>query len=607
MDSSVWKLKMPHFKKLIVLLSLAAAGCVSHSHHSSHRESAGLDRPVWHNRTLEAEAETPITPGHPRLFVRGAFTPALPGDPQVVQWQRILAGRADELLTKPVIAYTPQKLLGQSREALRRLSLLGGMYQLTHEPRYAQAGRRELLNVCEFPDWQPNDFLATAEMMNAAGIGYDWLFDALSPQERATVVTAIVNNGLEPAMNAYASQGGWTTAHHNWNMVCNGGVIVASLAIAEERPAVARRALNAALGSLPNGLQAYDENGGTPEGPMYHNYATRYLTFAAAALQTALQTPISLAGSFPNWTHAGDFRINLRGPSGKVFNFGDGADIVGNSAWMFWHAARFGHPEYATFEKKEDQSEPSIFDLLWYVPGDPAIHPPLDETFEAALVMRQRWDDPNTTYLALRKGSNADNHNHLDLGTFVLDMLGERFAQELGADNYDLPGYLGARKADYLRSSTPGQNTLTIGNASQPLTAGATGELVAGADGQHIARIDLTIAYPGARSATRTAGINARGVAFVRDDIRLTYPGTIIWNLHTPALVTPTPDGGAILDVQGHRVEMRVLQPIGARLTFAPDRTAPPELPIQGSTHIRLICPASTETRIDVEFRPLSR
>ncbi|MGC4032624.1 MAG: hypothetical protein QM754_13005 [Tepidisphaeraceae bacterium] len=177
------------------------------------------------------------------------------------------------------------------------------------------------------------------------------------------------------ALDAYASQGGWTRARHNWNLVCNGGVIVASLAIAEEDPALAKKMLGLALGSIRYGLSAYDEFGGTAEGPMYHSYATRYLTFAAAALKTAadderLQSAcVQKSQRFANWTGAGTYRLAMFGPSGKVANFGDGNEILGNTAWMFWLGQTFMKEDFAVFQTAADRDDPSIFDLLWYFPN----------------------------------------------------------------------------------------------------------------------------------------------------------------------------------------------------------------------------------------------
>ncbi|MDB5325789.1 MAG: heparinase, partial [Phycisphaerales bacterium] len=192
-------------------------------------------------------------------------------------------------------------------------------------------------------------------------------------------------------------------------------------------------------------------------------------------------------------------------------------------------------------------------------------------------------------------------HSHLDLGNFVLDMLGERFAMDLGADNYDLPGYLGPRRADYLRSSTPGHNTLSIGDASQPGDAESTSTLTP--DGKS-AKIDMTEAYPGARSVVRTVEL-ADGQVTITDAIRVKRDATFIWNLHTPAKVTPT-RGGAVLELNGKQVSLSVVEPRDAKVTVEADETRPPELPVQGSTHMQLRVKVQDEATIVVRFQPLA-
>lgn len=75
----------------------------------------------------------------------------------------------------------------------------------------------------------------------------------------------------------------------------------------------------------------------------------------------------------------------------------------------------------------------------WYT-APPA--PPLDRWFRGVDVvsMRGSWS-ANTTFVACKGGDNRSNHAHLDLGTFVMDALGVRWACDLGSDAYTLPGY----------------------------------------------------------------------------------------------------------------------------------------------------------------------
>ena len=55
----------------------------------------------------------------------------------------------------------------------------------------------EMKAVAAFPDWNPSHFLDVAEMTNALAIGYDWLYDDLTPTDRATIRAAIVEAGSE--------------------------------------------------------------------------------------------------------------------------------------------------------------------------------------------------------------------------------------------------------------------------------------------------------------------------------------------------------------------------------------------------------------------------
>ena len=72
-------------------------------------------------------------------------------------------------------------------------------------------------------------------------------------------------------------------------------------------------------------------------------------------------------------------------------------------------------------------------------------------------------------------GNNQADHAHLDLGSFVLDMNGVRWASELGRDNYDLPGYFdlseGGGRWKYFRLNTHSHNTLVFNNDNQRATA----------------------------------------------------------------------------------------------------------------------------------------
>jgi len=115
------------------------------------------------------------------------------------------------------------------------MQTLGIAWLLTGDPRYCERAKAELLAVCAFPDWAGDEFLVTAETAFGAAIGYDWLYNALNINERERVAGAIVDKAVEPGLLQFATPSPpyWTTTVMNWNLVCNGALMVAALSVLE--------------------------------------------------------------------------------------------------------------------------------------------------------------------------------------------------------------------------------------------------------------------------------------------------------------------------------------------------------------------------------------
>jgi len=106
-------------------------------------------------------------------------------------------------------------------------------------------------------------------MTHSFAIGYDWLYAALSPAERAWIRRAIVEKGLDAAIPIYRAKRSWTQVRHNWNQVCNGGIGIGALAVAEDEPDKADFILRNALESIRIPMAEYGPDGGWGEGPGY--------------------------------------------------------------------------------------------------------------------------------------------------------------------------------------------------------------------------------------------------------------------------------------------------------------------------------------------------
>jgi hypothetical protein len=127
-------------------------------------------------------------------------------EPLARAWYANLHQKAEQMLDEPTVTYAllGPRLLTQSRRCFDRIYTLGLLYRLDGDKRFAERAKRELFAAAAFKDWNPSHFLDVAEMTHAFGIGYDWLFDVLSAEERVTLRTAIIEKSLQPSFIAVA-------------------------------------------------------------------------------------------------------------------------------------------------------------------------------------------------------------------------------------------------------------------------------------------------------------------------------------------------------------------------------------------------------------------
>ena len=150
-------------------------------------------------------AEDPLATlraGHPRLLITEAGLAAAKSeeqtDPLRVKLHRQVARAAEAQLREPPIRYVlvGPRMLDQSRKALAHVTTSAMAYRLTGDARFADHARDVMLTAAAFPDWNPSHFLDVAEMATALGLGYDWLYDRLTPAERATIKRALLDKAL---------------------------------------------------------------------------------------------------------------------------------------------------------------------------------------------------------------------------------------------------------------------------------------------------------------------------------------------------------------------------------------------------------------------------
>ena len=513
---------------------------------------------------------------------------------------------ADKLISKAPLKHVliGPRLLSVSRDALNRIYHLGIAYRWTGNQKYLSAGREVLLTVVAFPNWNPSHFLDVAEMTHAVGIGYDWFYPALNEQTRNTIKTGLIRHGLQEGIKAYTGTkpAWWVSSEFNWNQVCNGGLTVGALAIAETDPQYAQQIIPEVYKSLPTALKTYEPDGAWGEGPGYWDYATRYTVYGLSALETALGTTFGLKNK-NGLTQAGYFPVHGAGPTDYYFNYADVGETAKRNPMPcnFWLASAYdddfiGASEHAIVARKKAQPQ----HLMWYVPK-PNISaiPELDRKFDGIVevaFLRSSWEDPNAVFVGLKAGYNQVNHGHLDLGNFIVDALGERWASDLGSDDYNLPGYWdkkeGGTRWTYYRLNSESHNVPLINNKSQHPegTSKLTGFRTDGAFPYAV--VDLSNAYLENASGKITRGIaliNNRQEVLIQDEYNLDTPRFIQWGMTTKAVITLQTDGSAILTQNNKRMYAKILSPQGWKFGIDSAQQSSPQKTNTG--YSRLIIP----------------
>src|SRR5581483_7269463 len=246
-------------------------------------------------------------------------------------------------------------------------------------------------------------------------------------------------------------------------------------------------------------------------------------------------------------------------------------EFPGIASQMFWLAKRFNQPLFAASERDFAAKWGDAFHLLWWNDSGTTLadaNVPLDALFKRVNVacFRSAWNDRDAWYVGFKGGDNSANHAHLDLGTFVLDAMGQRWASDLGSDDYNLPEYFGKLRFSYYRTRTEGHNTLLIDDQNQEASAKAPIVAYASEPGRAFAIADLSQGYKycGAKVRRGVELLN-RNTVVVEDEIESPQPIKVQWNLHTIAGVKIADDKRSATLTQNEKaLSARILSPDSA-------------------------------------------
>ncbi|MGF1633976.1 MAG: heparinase II/III family protein [Phycisphaerae bacterium] len=527
-----------------------------------------------------------------------------------------------------------KRLLPVSRAVLDSVRHLGYAWHMTGEAAYKERVWEVAQAAADFPDWNPSHFLDTAEMGLALALAYDWLYDAWTPQQRATLLAALDRHLLRHAEAAYSATGEqrgkwwWAYSRSNWNLVCNGGIIAAAVCLADQDPGRAARIVQGSFTSVQKGITAFGPDGGYPEGPMYWGYAVKYLVNYLGVLTTAFGGDFGL-GDYPGLAATTAYPLHMTGPSGDLFAINDAArGPLRGVAEHLWLANRYNVPRAAAFRLNEAADDARPQDMLFYAPAllrDAEAGATLPATRHLAdvglFLHRTRWNDPAALFLGVTAGKDEHGHTQLDAGSFMLEADGVRFVDDVGLENavYLTHNHEKVARFAFYRLRAEGHNTLVLDPGADGEDGGdqhtkAPARTTATTDGPTPGvTLDMAGRYPGKVTAyTRQFIVDGDRVQVI-DLLTPTRDMAGWWFAHTEADVHVAAGGReATFERQGRRLAATLDGPAAAAFTVMPAEPLPGspnpnwQTPNDGwrKLAVRFEARAGQELVLRVEFAP---
>lgn len=403
---------------------------------------------------------------HPRLYGTKADFDKLK---KVVESDDLARGMYGYIknITDPILSQPPiQRVDVPAREddlVNERCRLLGFMYQMTGDERYAERCWQEMETVCGYKNWyEPTNYendrygkssntLPNQAILEGMAFGYDMIHDWMTPAQRKLVAETMMNRSLHYRMLSFkgeilkTSAGGWAywiDDPLNFNTAHNMSLMSAAIALADVYPEFCTELMEYCTRSLEHHYNKYEPDGAWIEGPDY-GYATLNGTIEIAHMyEVAFGTDAGLS-NVPGLTEAAYYYQYVLGPTG-FFSFSDaGKQTQPRYSFSFYLADKLNDTRLGKYRKQgliESNYLTMPEELFYYKPeliAESAEDIPLDNFYRGieTAFMRSSWDK-DAVYTGLHVDYNRQQHGHVDMGTFVLDAMGEEWFWDIRRDEW---------------------------------------------------------------------------------------------------------------------------------------------------------------------------
>ncbi len=543
---------------------------------SGNRSVSEEELPKLHNPVNEEYLKKNLRKSLPRLVlnkeIEKDLRKKLTRDPLVQNYYQAIRLNATGILDEPLLERIQigRRLLSVSREMLYRINMLGMVYFIEKDPVILRRINEEVVAVCQFSDWNPSHFLDVAEMSMAVALALDWTAGKLPRSTIRLAQTSLIEKGINPSWPEDGKTPGWVNGTNNWNQVCNGGMIAASIAVADIDPVLAAKTIYRALDGIPHALTEYRPHGVYPEGSTYWSYGTSFSVITAAMLESAFGTDFGHS-EYPGFMESATFRVLTNAPSGMYYNFADCGETRSEQGdiTLAWFAAKTGIENYFERERflmpAESMGELARLAgaaLVWISQYEKQGEKTLPvawrgEGANPVLFFTGGENDPRQYYFGGKGGRGMVNHGNMDGGSFVFELDGVRWVVDPGNQDYNQLEQLGfnlwgrcqeCERWTLLTKNNFGHSTLTVNDQLHRTEGLAT--IIDFKEGeQPEATIDLTPTFMGQLKSARRRFVKDTPVSLTIQDMIEVLDSTevITWQLLTTADVNITREGATLI------------------------------------------------------------
>lgn len=456
-----------------------------------------------------------------------------------------------------------------SRSDVRMLEYPALAYQMTGDRKYADKVREVLLKTAKTKSWGDREMLARkpawrSELQMAhkayqVAVGYDAVYDLLSPAERKEIAEGMYELAVEPLLGDWLNEP--TRIHslnsmgHNWWTACVSMGAILGLALSNEMPELEAQAQKA-VESLPEWFdfagdviqhkpKTFDRDGGMYESINYASFGVSEAMFLRLAWLNS--HPGAKLEEIPEMDRLASFFCQVSYPSTKMLysiNFGDShKNVTGERAIYPAYAMGAKNPETLWYGSQIDQKQfreglPYRFPMgLLYTP-DLSKAPSTPSLPKSRLwkdfgwaTMRDSWDK-NSTMLAAKSGMTW-NHSHADANSMIVFHKGVDIIKDAGNSSYGTPQY---RKYFF---QSDAHNVVKFNGQGQPTYQQYHGTMLPGSmsnliDGGNIKYVLADGTGPMSHLLERNFRhfLWIDNVIYVIDDLHSHKPGNFEWIWH---------------------------------------------------------------------------